>query len=684
MRLTSLHICQKLIFCIIVLTTADLSEAKYGGGSGTTEDPYTISNANHMQSIGADSNDWNKHFLMTEDIDLSAYTHTTFNIIGTGSDNAFKGVFDGNGYKIFNFTYSSSESDYIGIFGYVADPNAEIKNLGIIDPNINGGTGSVVGSLAGSLSAGVISGCYVDGGNILGNFDVGGLVGMNQESGILSDCYTLCDIYGGNQIGGLAGNNSGTIINCYAGGGVHGSSNAGGLTGLNSDGAVIASFWDIDTTGQTDSGGGEPRTTTEMMELNTFIIAGWDFTTPVWTMCECGVNYPRLIWGKSRIYYIDANTGNDNNSGLSNNTAFQSIQKGINKAEDCEIITVQPGIYYEDILFRGDPITLTSIDPTDPNIVKDTIIEGFVEFNGIENACCTLTGFKIFDTYIGAIYGNHTQATVSYCIISDSKGPNAKVVMDCDGIISNCLITNNSNCCGGMSTFAVFGSNGIIKNCTIANNDSGGVTSAFGDTMRIENCIIYNNTGPEVQVYDGSVIDISYCNLQGGLGEIEIIGSGDIIWGLGNMNSDPYFVDAPGGDYHLKSAGWRWDEYNSQWTYDAVTSRCIDAGNPGSSLGHEPLAVPGDPYNEEGINIRRNMGFFGGTVQASMCPLNWALLSDLNNDGNVDIVDLTEQAGGWLLSATEYPGDTNRDGVVNMDDIAILAADWLKTTEWID
>ena len=261
MAFTSFQFCQRLMFYFILLSVVRLSEAKYGGGSGTAEDPYKISDANQMRSIGADPNDWSKHFLMTDDIDLSAFTQTTFNIIGTDSENAFKGVFDGNGHKIFNFSYSSSGSDYIGIFGHVSDPNAEIKNLGVIDPNINAGTGLVVGSLVSSLSAGVISGCYVDGGKVVGGFDVGGLVGIVLDSGVLSDCYTQCDISGVNQVGGLVANNSGMIINCYAAGHVDGGGNVGGLIGLNSNGTVIASFWDTETTGQTASGGGVPKAT---------------------------------------------------------------------------------------------------------------------------------------------------------------------------------------------------------------------------------------------------------------------------------------------------------------------------------------------------------------------------------------------------------------------------------------
>ena len=90
----------------------------YGGGSGTETEPYLIYTAEQMQEIGANPNDWDKHFLMTADINLADYTSMQFNIIGTKST-PFAGVFNGNGHKISNFTYTCTGIDYIGLFGYV-------------------------------------------------------------------------------------------------------------------------------------------------------------------------------------------------------------------------------------------------------------------------------------------------------------------------------------------------------------------------------------------------------------------------------------------------------------------------------------------------------------------------------------------------------------------------------------
>jgi hypothetical protein len=60
-------------------------------------------------------------------------------------------------------------------------------------------------------------------------------------------------------------------------------------------GTIFASFWDIETTGQSTSAGGTGKTTTQMKTKSTFTSTGWDFTTPVWIIDE-GNDYPRLWW----------------------------------------------------------------------------------------------------------------------------------------------------------------------------------------------------------------------------------------------------------------------------------------------------------------------------------------------------------------------------------------------------
>ncbi|MHC4890793.1 MAG: hypothetical protein ACYTEO_15165, partial [Planctomycetota bacterium] len=127
-----------LLVLLVISFSALPAQAKYGGGTGEPNDPYLIFDANQMNAIGANVSDWDKHFKLMADIDLSVYTGTSFNIIGyyVGSwkdDRPFRGVFDGDGHTISHFTYTSTGRNYVGLFGFVDDPNAEIKDFGLID-----------------------------------------------------------------------------------------------------------------------------------------------------------------------------------------------------------------------------------------------------------------------------------------------------------------------------------------------------------------------------------------------------------------------------------------------------------------------------------------------------------------------------------------------------------------------
>ncbi len=126
---------------IVVGMISGSAQGKYGGGTGEPNDPYQIWDANDMQAIGADANDWDKCFVLMDDIDLSVYTGDEFNIIGYASTNPwdgqpFLGVFDGNDHTISNFTYVSDDRSFVGLFGVVG---GEIKNLGLIDAEVDPG-----------------------------------------------------------------------------------------------------------------------------------------------------------------------------------------------------------------------------------------------------------------------------------------------------------------------------------------------------------------------------------------------------------------------------------------------------------------------------------------------------------------------------------------------------------------
>jgi hypothetical protein len=74
------------------------------------------------------------------------------------------------------------------------------------------------------------------------------------------------------------------------GGAVHGDWYVGGLVGRSNNASITNCYWDVQTSGQTASAGGEGKTTEEMMRQATFV--DWDFVQ-VWAIDE-GQSYPYL------------------------------------------------------------------------------------------------------------------------------------------------------------------------------------------------------------------------------------------------------------------------------------------------------------------------------------------------------------------------------------------------------
>jgi len=396
------------VLATAVLVLAGTAAAKYSGGTGEPNDPYRIASAEDLNDIGNYEEDWDKHFVLVSDVNLSGYTGTQFKSIGRyiewndPNNKPFTGIFDGNEKSIWNWTLNSNSENGVGLFGYIGY-TGQIKNIrmenvdindtnsvyigglsgfnqgliincflsgsikgyhnvgGLVGTNDTGtitncysrcsilGTGWNVGGLVGANDTGTITDCFYTGA-ISGNSNVGGLVGDN-DTGTIIDCHSTGSISGGRTgytigglvgyndgeimgcystgnvdgnipVGGLVGHSDGTIMNCYSTCSVSGGYIIGGLVGLNDEGYtarcystgsvsgtgwnigglvgyrnpdegfVRDSFWDIETSGQSTSSGGTPKTTVEMKTMRTFSNAGWDFIE-IWDIGE-NQTYPYL------------------------------------------------------------------------------------------------------------------------------------------------------------------------------------------------------------------------------------------------------------------------------------------------------------------------------------------------------------------------------------------------------
>ena len=178
-------------FVLVVSISAFTCAATYGGGSGTEGDPYQIWTAEQLNTIGANPADWGMYFKLMDDIDMSAYTGTQYNRIGTATYKAFTGTFDGNDHVVRNLTYTTTAVvNSVGLFGCIS--YGTILDLGVENILLSSG-GNYIGGLAGWNDYGTITGCYVTG-SVSGKEDVGGLVGMNYGTLIL--CFATGSVSG--------------------------------------------------------------------------------------------------------------------------------------------------------------------------------------------------------------------------------------------------------------------------------------------------------------------------------------------------------------------------------------------------------------------------------------------------------------------------------------------------------
>ena len=178
-------------------------------GDGTADDPYQISTAEQLASIGSNAALLDQHFILTADIDLSAYEDFDNSLIAPDTDqssnnytseNRFAGSLDGNHHRIYNLAITRSGTSYsIGLIGLTTGTSSEVKNLGLEDIDISVGDSSeYIGGLVARGYGGTVSDCYVTGSITSGSTTkyMGGLMGMASDTHV-SNCYAMCTVTNG-------------------------------------------------------------------------------------------------------------------------------------------------------------------------------------------------------------------------------------------------------------------------------------------------------------------------------------------------------------------------------------------------------------------------------------------------------------------------------------------------------
>ncbi|MDP2895883.1 MAG: right-handed parallel beta-helix repeat-containing protein [bacterium] len=200
--------------------------------------------------------------------------------------------------------------------------------------------------------------------------------------------------------------------------------------------------------------------------------------------------------------YVDASVP-VSGDGTSWQSALKTIQEGIDKAMDGDVVVVGPGTYTENIEFKGKNIVLRGTDPLDASVVAGTLITGngqgpVVTFWGFEGESCILSGFTIRGGKAedgGGIYGGkgryQTHATIENNVISGNSaekwaGMGGGGIAYCDGIIRNNVLSGNVAGFGA----GLLRCDGTIRNNTISRNSA----RDYGGGLCECNGTIQNNT----------------------------------------------------------------------------------------------------------------------------------------------------------------------------------------------
>ena len=199
-----------------------------------------------------------------------------------------------------------------------------------------------------------------------------------------------------------------------------------------------------------------------------------------------------------------------------------------------------------------------------------------------------ITGCTIRDNPSAGLYATDSGMTITGCTVSgnSSRGGGGIYLTNVpSALIEDCLFTGNTAIGGKGGAIGVPYSSGLIavgnclfldngtmqngahggaisiwdntlmdvRNCTFSGNVAGGQGGALYaghySSAAIDNCILWGN-GPWETYTDYSTLTINYSDVTGGA------------TGTGNINADPLFVDAPGGDLHVtwnspcRNAGW--------------------------------------------------------------------------------------------------------------------------------
>jgi hypothetical protein len=310
-------------------------------GDGSEQSPFGICDCQMLQDIEDYLGDvyYSKnYFKLLTNIDCSEISN--FNKLCSG--NTFMGGLDGDNYIISNLTIDNSSSD-ASLIRDIYD--ATFKNLIFDNATIFGGGGSsgYVGVLGGDSSDSTFENIVIRNSLITSNssnLSVGGLIGNSWGSTFSNIHIEDTNIIGqGNRIGGIIGNAGGDINNSYFRGNIIASTEyVGGIAGYASTGTEIYNSYSIGNLTGSNNVGGIVGYNEASVSNSYFIgnVTGSNFVGGLFGMTNSSdITIEKLYYGGGTITG-DSQTGlvigywNPAETGHFNNIYYNNTQSDVN------------------------------------------------------------------------------------------------------------------------------------------------------------------------------------------------------------------------------------------------------------------------------------------------------------------------------------------------------------------
>jgi len=142
--------------------------------------------------------------------------------------------------------------------------------------------------------------------------------------------------------------------------------------------------------------------------------------------------------------YVDAVSGDDKNNGLTPQTAFATIQKGIDAAADGNVVLVYPGLYLEEINFIGKTLTVQGVvvSPAGAPVLWNPG-DFAVSFYYGEGPGSILKNFIIRDSFMGVFIADSSPTISNLTIVGNRYGIEAYAGSEPD--IRNTILWDNTD-----------------------------------------------------------------------------------------------------------------------------------------------------------------------------------------------------------------------------------------------